>query len=684
MAWPNPPSPAARSAPRRRWNWLHAVLVGSVLLPALGLAAFAWFGWRAAWADAERALGRGAQASAEYALRVIEAQRFAGISANEKLRGLSDAEIRAREAELHAALAAIVAQTDLVQSIHVADRNGRLLVSATLYPAPRDVDHSEREWMRLARDAPSQAVQIAPVDIGRVNRMLFYSLSLRRSGSGNGLPEEAFDGAIAVSINPNRVAEGLLALDDGGDVTALVRRDGEVLVRTPVLEGPLPRIPPVSPLHRFMQQEARSGTYVGITLGLGEEAGRWERLIAFHRIAGLPLYVTVGRPIALIAAHWRATLLQQLAVGTPIILLLAGLAWLALRRTEAAAAAEAALLREAAERQAAERARAAETRFRAVFDSRVIGMAIFDWATGEVLAVNDRLREMTGQANGALPWHLRMRTPAEHAPSDQRAIEEARQRGWWTPYEKDYERPDGTRLPVRIASAPLPGEPHRVVVTVQDITEQREAEARRDLLLGEINHRAKNVLATAQAALRLSRAETVAEHVQEVGGRIGALAQAMALLSESGWRSADLEELVRATLAPFLLDGTGGPLCRIEGPRVALASNAVQPLSMALHELATNAAKYGALSVRAGELRIAWSAGPGGLRLLWQEGGGPTLLRPPEKRGFGTRVMEATIRRQLGGSLVQNWLPEGLECRIELPAARSLAARPAVEAVAAA
>ncbi|MCO6415324.1 PAS domain S-box protein [Siccirubricoccus sp. KC 17139] len=680
MAWPKPPPSAAQAAPRRDWTLLHAVLLGSVLLPTLGMAALAWAGWHAAQADAQRELERSALASAEYANRVIEAQRFAGLSANEKLRGLSDAAIRAREAELHAALASILAQTELVQSIHVTDRQGRPLVSATLFPVPPEGDMAARD---PAWPAPNPE-QHGPVDIRRADGALFYALSLRRTGGGNGLPEGAFDGAISVVINPNQVAAGFTALDRAGDITALVRQDGEVLVRTPVLATPIPRIPAASPLHGYMREGARSGSYVGLTLGFNEPAGRWERLVAFHRIGTLPLYVTVGRPLGLIAAAWRDRLLLQLAVAGPFALLLVGLAWLALRRTQAAAAAEAALQREMVERQAAERARAAESRFRGVFESRVIGMAIFDWATGEVEAVNDRLREMTGQPRGTTPWHLRMRTPPEYAAADLHAIEEARQRGWWRPYEKEYERADGTRLPVRIASAPLPGEPHRVVVTVQDITEQREAEARRDLLLGEINHRAKNVLATAQAALRLSRAGTVAEHIRDVDGRIGALAHAMALLSASGWQSADLEELVRATLAPFLLPGHDGPLCRIEGPPVALASNAVQPLSMALHELATNAAKYGALSVRSGELSITWSVSPAGLRLNWQERGGPVVSAAPKTHGFGTRVMEATIRRQLGGSLVQEWLPEGLLCRIELSAGRGLAQPAPVAEVAAA
>ena len=281
-------------------------------------------------------------------------------------------------------------------------------------------------------------------------------------------------------------------------------------------------------------------------------------------------------------------------------------------------------------------------------------------------------------------------TAPEHVSLTRQALREARTHGSWQPYEKDYLRPDGSRLPVRVSSAPLPGEPGRVVVLVQDISEQREAELRRDLLMREVDHRAKNVLATARAVLRLSRAPSLEAFVREVDGRIGALAQAIALLSNTQWHGVELGVLAREELAVFLGESGGepggepgdkvagdapqdGPRAALQGPAVTVAATAVQPLAMAIHELATNATKYGALSRREGRLTLDWEMlGETHLRLVWQERGGPPVLAAPGERGFGSRVLQATLTRQLGGTLVFHWDPAGLTCEVVLPAARAL------------
>jgi two-component sensor histidine kinase len=221
-----------------------------------------------------------------------------------------------------------------------------------------------------------------------------------------------------------------------------------------------------------------------------------------------------------------------------------------------------------------------------------------------------------------------------------------------------------------------------VVVPVQDISEQREAELRRDLLMREVDHRAKNVLATARAVLRLSRAPSLEAFVREVDGRIGALAQAIALLSNTQWHGVDLGVLAREELAVFLGEPGGkpgddapqdGPRAALQGPAVTVAATAVQPLAMAIHELATNATKYGALSRREGRLTLDWEMlGETHLRLVWRERGGPPVLAAPGGRGFGSRVLQATLTRQLGGTLVFHWDPAGLTCEVVLPAARAL------------
>ncbi|MDO9710693.1 HWE histidine kinase domain-containing protein [Paracraurococcus lichenis] len=669
-------SKPARPA-RRRLGWLRAVLVATLVLPGAAMVATAWQGWHEVWESAGRELQRGADAGAEYALRVTEGQRLAGDLANDLLRGLSDAEIRAREAELHESLRALLPRLPLVQTIAMSDRDAHMLVTANIYPVPRDVSIQDREWVQALRAPDAPALHVSGVHVGRIDGNLFYGITRRRSGSGNGLPERAYDGAINVSVNPNSVAAGFLALGgEPADVTALVRADGEVLVRTPGFPDPLPAVPEGSPLRRAIAAGQERGSYLGLTLGFHPDRPGEGRLIAFRRVGTLPLYVTVARPTPVIAARWRRSVLQQLAIALPITLMLFGLAWLALRRTEAAAMAEEALRREAAERAAAEAARAAEARFRGVFESRAIGMSVFDLASGKTILANDRLLEMTGgtrEAFAAGRWDWRRVTPTEHLPLDDRAVEQARARGWWEPFEKEYLQPDGSRLPVRLSSAPLPGEPGRVVVFVQDITQQREAELRRDLMMREMDHRAKNALAMARSALRLTRAPTMEAFVRELDGRIGSLAQAIALLADTGWHGAELGMLARAELAPFLGGGTEGPSVTLDGPPLVIRSVATQPLAMALHELATNAIKYGALSACEGRVTLRWAEEGEVVRLTWQERGGPPIAQPPAGRGFGTRVLQATIARQLGGRLEQRWDPEGLTCEMALPAAKVLA-----------
>jgi hypothetical protein len=169
------------------------------------------------------------------------------------------------------------------------------------------------------------------------------------------LPLRWMRGASRRSLGiSNAVAAGFMALNPDGDVTALVRADGEVLVRTPGIPHPLPQIPEGSPLRRAAAAGELRGSFTGRTLGIAPDRAGQGRLIAYRRVGDLPLYVTVARPTSLIVARWRQALAWQLAVGVPTALALTALAWLALRRARAAEAAELALREAAAARAAAE------------------------------------------------------------------------------------------------------------------------------------------------------------------------------------------------------------------------------------------------------------------------------------------------------------------------------------------
>jgi PAS domain S-box-containing protein len=210
---------------------------------------------------------------------------------------------------------------------------------------------------------------------------------------------------------------------------------------------------------------------------------------------------------------------------------------------------------------------------------------------------------------------------------------------------------------------------------IEDIDSRRRAEEARLLLVREVNHRAKNMLAVVQAVVRLTRAATPEAFVAAVSARIAALSRAHDLLSQQAWGDVALEDLLRGELAAYIgprdAAGEEAPRVRIAGPPLRLRPEAVQPLAIAVHELAVNAAKYGALSPDgAGFVEISWTLpapSDGAATLVWQEQGGPAVAAPPARRGFGTRVVDASVQDQLRGRVEREWLPGGLCCRLSIP-----------------
>jgi PAS domain S-box-containing protein len=228
-------------------------------------------------------------------------------------------------------------------------------------------------------------------------------------------------------------------------------------------------------------------------------------------------------------------------------------------------------------------------------------------------------------------------------------------------------RPDGELrwcIGSAAASTGADGRITRVSGVIIDITDRKEAEERQSLLAREVDHRARNALAVVQAIIRLTRAKSVDAYVAAVEGRIRALSRAHMLLSHSRWQGADLGKLVDEELGPYRT-GEAGRIT-VSGPDIVLHPATAQTLALALHELATNAAKHGALSANAGRVRFAWELKSGSLTLYWSETGGPPV-EAPAAQGYGTRVIGASIERQLGGRAMFDWRPEGLHCVMSIP-----------------
>jgi PAS domain S-box-containing protein len=224
------------------------------------------------------------------------------------------------------------------------------------------------------------------------------------------------------------------------------------------------------------------------------------------------------------------------------------------------------------------------------------------------------------------------------------------------------------------ARDPATGEAIRLIGTTQDVTERKQAEERQALLAREVDHRAKNALAVVQAALRLTPRTDVRSYVTAVEGRVAALARAHTLLADAQWNGAAMRSLAEGELAAFL-PADGAQRVVMAGPPVLLLPAAAQAVSMSLHELATNATKYGALSVEGGQVRLRWSAGEDRFVWRWEEHGGPVIATPPTRRGFGSRVIEATVRDQLGGALERRWEASGLIVEASIPLERAVIGR---------
>jgi PAS domain S-box-containing protein len=201
----------------------------------------------------------------------------------------------------------------------------------------------------------------------------------------------------------------------------------------------------------------------------------------------------------------------------------------------------------------------------------------------------------------------------------------------------------------------------RISGVTRDITERKRAEERQSFLAREVDHRARNVLAVVQSILRLTKSQNVDDYVAAVEGRIKALSHAHMLLSESRWEGADLGRLVTEELDPYGISDA----VSMDGPETILDPRRAQTLALAVHELATNAAKYGALSTSCGKVKLTWRIEESGLAIEWLESGGPEV-HAPDTQGYGTRVIRASLE-QLGGRTVFDWQQTGLRCTLSLP-----------------
>ena len=260
--------------------------------------------------------------------------------------------------------------------------------------------------------------------------------------------------------------------------------------------------------------------------------------------------------------------------------------------------------------------------------------------------------------------------PPELVEEENVIIDSIKAGGHVEPHETRRLHKSGSEVHVSLRVSPIYDENGYVVGAskiARDIGERKEAERQQNLLIGELTHRVKNVLATVNAVVRQTLGPAAPDSQEAVlQARLEALAKAYDLLTISNWESASLRDIVRKALSPYPEASV-----QVEGDQVFVNARAVLPLSLVFHELGTNAAKYGALSVDGGQVFLRWSVSnssrPEGpvLSLRWEERGGPKVA-VPSRQGFGSRLIKAVTMSELGGHVVADYAHTGLVCDFEM------------------
>jgi len=293
------------------------------------------------------------------------------------------------------------------------------------------------------------------------------------------------------------------------------------------------------------------------------------------------------------------------------------------------------------------------------------------WSPGAERLLGYTADEMVGK-------HISILAPEGLWPEQRTLLEQIRSGREVAPYDTVRRRKDGTLVQVAIRAAPIltpEATPTGVSETMRDITDRKQAETRNALLTRELDHRTKNLLALVQSTMIQTAEHSTSKEgfIQSVTYRLRAMAQAQDLLFANNLKGARVEELVRSSLKPFLVNEAS---LEVHGPPLLLKVDAVHILSLVLHELATNALKYGALTQPQGRIVVSWELDGAAVksprfRMSWREVDGPAIERP-KRTGFGTEVISEAPKHGLGAQVTLAYDPTGLKWSIDIPADRAI------------
>lgn len=320
-------------------------------------------------------------------------------------------------------------------------------------------------------------------------------------------------------------------------------------------------------------------------------------------------------------------------------------------------------------REAEAALRASESRLRLAMDAGRMAVWEYDLQANHILHSRDLSRLVGAGGNGGLPYaDFRERIDADDLKRLSRIAVGAMKRGE-THFQAEVRyRACSDEIRWLLISAEFQpradGAADRLIGVTFDITDRKRDEEHLNLVVHELHHRVKNTLTLVQALAHQTFAGSAdTARLDAFDGRLVALAAAHSLLNRANWEAAPLCDVIRSAAAPC--DPHGARLA-ISGPNVRVSPRMAVSLTLAIHELCTNAVKYGALSNGSGQVAIDWSVEDGRLKLSWAEQGGPPV-NPPQRRGFGSRMLERALAGDLGGTVQLEFAPTGLRCMIEAP-----------------
>jgi PAS domain S-box-containing protein len=298
----------------------------------------------------------------------------------------------------------------------------------------------------------------------------------------------------------------------------------------------------------------------------------------------------------------------------------------------------------------------------AILTLKIRGRGIVYWSRGAEMLYGYPAAEAIGRVS-----HDLLQTRAI-VPIEEIEAQVVEQGSWYG--ELTHTTRDGRKIVVesRLVRVSYDGETY-VLETNRDITQRKRAEEQVHLLMREMSHRGKNMLGLVQAIARQTAASGPEHFVERFTDRIQALAANQDLLVQTRWQGVDVDDLVRAQLAHF--SDLVGYRISLNGPKLRLNGAAAQAMGMALHELATNAGKYGALSTDAGRVDIVWGVDGDIFKMAWTERQGPPVM-PPDRRGFGSTVIEAMAKRAVNGEVQLEFDPAGVVWHLSCPATNAL------------